>query len=242
MRSIAFICDIHLDEKNPIIFGVDSKKNWERILKDVRNRNIDEVVFGGDIGAATAHDYFFNTLKQFKLKLILGNHDSFLEVSKHYMSGENSTALCYAEKEESRKFIYLDSSSKKINKDQLNWLANEINTKREIAIFIHHPIVKVNTPIDRKHPLLNRDAALELLLQSENNITIYSGHYHMNHEEQFKNVRQIITQSSSFQVVKKAPAMEIDASEFGYRIISFDKDVIHSKIVTLLNDSKKNKA
>ena len=164
MKKIAFICDIHLDEKNPVTYGVDSKKNWEHILKDVRKRKIDQLVFGGDIGAATAHDWFFATLKQFNLKLIIGNHDAYSEVSKHYSTGESPTSLFYTEKEASLKFLYLDSSSKKINEDQLNWIAHEIKTKSNLVIFIHHPILKVDTPIDRKHPLLNRDEIVELFV------------------------------------------------------------------------------
>lgn len=232
MKKIAFICDIHLEEKNPVLYGVDSKKNWERILEDVRNQNINEVIFGGDIGAASAHDWFFKTLRQFNLNLILGNHDSYLDVSKYYMQGESPKALFYSKKEEHHKFIHLDSSLKIISGDQLNWLANEIKTQSNIVIFIHHPILKVNTPIDQKHPLLNRDDVLELLFQSGNSITVFCGHYHMNHEEKLGNIHQIITQSSSFQVLKNADTIEVDASEFGYRIITFDKDKIDSKIVT----------
>ena len=51
MKRIAFITDIHLDEDDPRKVGVDSYKNWELILKDVASRNIDGIVFGGDIGA-----------------------------------------------------------------------------------------------------------------------------------------------------------------------------------------------
>lgn len=237
MKQIAFICDIHLDEKNPIVYGVDSKKNWERILEDVRNRNINDIIFGGDIGAASAHDWFFDTLKRFKLKLILGNHDSYSEVSKYYKKGESQTALFYADKEEHLKHIFLDTSTKIITQEQLDWLANEIKTELTVVIFVHHPILKVNTPIDQKHPLLNRDDVLEVLLQSKNSIIIFCGHYHMNDEKQFGNIRQIITQSSSFQVEKKADTIVVDASEFGYRIITFNEGIIDTSNVSFLTGS-----
>ncbi|MGI9532249.1 metallophosphoesterase family protein [Lutimonas sp.] len=237
MKKVAFICDIHLDEKNPVRYGVDSRKNWERILKDIRMRTIDEVIIGGDIGAASAYEWFFNTLKGFDIKVLLGNHDAYSEVSNYYSRGQNTESLFYSEKNASHKLIYLDSSSKKIEEDQLHWLANEIKTASKIVIFTHHPILKVATPIDRKHPLLNRDVLIELLLDSEKDITIFCGHYHMNHEEKFKNIRQIITHSSSFQVLKKADAIEVDASEFGYRMIRFEKGNIESDTITLLKDS-----
>ena len=49
-KKIAYITDLHLDEDFPKEMGVDSRSNWKVILKDVSNRNIDEIVFGGDIG------------------------------------------------------------------------------------------------------------------------------------------------------------------------------------------------
>ncbi|MBK7884551.1 MAG: hypothetical protein IPJ81_12770 [Chitinophagaceae bacterium] len=44
-KTIAYITDIHLDEKFPMDNGVDARGNWNIILADINKRQIDEVVF-----------------------------------------------------------------------------------------------------------------------------------------------------------------------------------------------------
>jgi 3',5'-cyclic-AMP phosphodiesterase len=65
MKRIAFITDIHLEEQFPIDNGVNPKQNLEIVLNDICNRNITEIIFGGDIGDAKSHQYFFDSLKNF---------------------------------------------------------------------------------------------------------------------------------------------------------------------------------
>lgn len=49
MNRIAHITDIHLEEEFSTENGVDPKKNWEKILSDLKEKNIRSIVFGGDI-------------------------------------------------------------------------------------------------------------------------------------------------------------------------------------------------
>lgn len=232
MKKIAFICDIHLDEKNPKAYGVDPVKNWKLILDDIRKRNINEVVFGGDIGAPSAYHWFFSSLEPFKYQLIVGNHDTYDEVGKYYIKGVHRKELFFSKDEFGFKFIYLDSSSKKISKEQQEWLAEELNSNLGIVIFVHHPILGIDTPIDRKHPLQNREEILELLVRSNKEISIFCGHYHMNCQTIHGPIKQIITQSAVFQVKQEAMEIEIDTSSFGYRVISFQKDRIESQSIS----------
>ena len=236
-NKIAFICDLHLDEKNPEIYGVDPKTNWIRILKDIKQRNIDDIIFGGDIGAASAYGWFFKSLEPSNYEVIMGNHDAYSETSQYYSRGVDKDELYFCKNRDGYKFIFLDSSAKVVSDDQLNWLSEELRSELKIALFIHHPVLEVNTPIDRKHPLQNRGDVLEVLLNSEKDIDVFSGHYHMNHERTFGKIRQVITLSSVFQVIKEADEIEIDASFFGYRIITFGEESISSETVSISNDS-----
>jgi metallophosphoesterase superfamily enzyme len=59
------------------------KKKLERVLADVAAKNINEIVYGGDIGSSSAHEYFFKALKNYSLNLILGNHDKYGEINKY---------------------------------------------------------------------------------------------------------------------------------------------------------------
>lgn len=237
---IAFICDLHLDEKNPEIYGVDPKANWIRILEDIKQRNINDLIFGGDIGASSAYDWFFQRLDPFNYEVIMGNHDAYNEASKYYRRGFDHGELYFSKKMGGYKFIFLDSSLKVVSKNQLNWLREELRTELKIVLFVHHPVLEVETPIDRKHPLQNRNEVLELLVNSDRNICIFSGHYHMNDERTAGKIRQIITLSSVFQVIKEAVEIDINPSHFGYRIISFGQESITTETVSIPNESPYN--
>lgn len=229
MKKITFITDIHLNESSP---ATDPKKNWTTIIEDLKSRGIGEVVFGGDIGDQSAHQWFFDTLQPFSLHLILGNHDRFDQVSSHYRKGSAEDELFYSVEADDYKFIFLDSSSAKISEQQLNWLKAETDTLKRIVLFIHHPVLAVDTPVDRVYPLQNRNELQHLLQATGKEITIFCGHYHMNDEQTEENIRQIITQASSFQVVKPAKEIVTHGAVFGYRVIEFCPDGIGTELVT----------
>jgi 3',5'-cyclic-AMP phosphodiesterase len=231
MKRIAFLTDVHLDERFPVDNNVNPQKNLERVISDLSNRNIDEIIFGGDIGAATSHLIFFNALKPFKVNLILGNHDKFKEVSNYYIQDKEKNELYYTFEDVNYKYIFLDTSSDELSKAQLEWLRIEVKTTKKLILFIHHPIIEIETPIDKLYPLKNRELIKPILIESGNIVTIFCGHYHMNDESTYKNIRQITTQSLSFQIVKDAGELKIDNSQFGYRIIEIESDRIKTELI-----------
>ena len=231
MKTIAFITDIHLDEQFPIDNKVNPIKNFEIVLEDIKNRKINEVIFGGDIGEATAHHYFFEKLQDFSINLILGNHDKFEKVKEHFIKDVNKEELYYKTEDENYQYIFLDTSANELSKIQLEWLQNELTEKKELILFIHHPVLEIETPVDKIYPLKNRDELKTVLLNFKNNATLFCGHYHMNDELVFKNIKQYTTQTLSFQVEKKATEIQLDNSNFGYRIIEISKDKIETKLI-----------
>ena len=233
MEKIAFITDIHLDEQFPIDHGIDAKENWRKVIADLKSRKINKIIFGGDIGAETGHDFFFKTLEDFNFKLILGNHDNFHEVSKFYNPNKTHNELYYSIDDQYNRFIFLDTSTEKLSKIQLNWLQENLQTEKCILLFIHHPILEVQTPIDKLFPLKNRNEIKEILEKSKNQVTIFCGHYHMNDERIENNIKQIITQASSYQIEKETDEITIAASRFGYRIIKIEKNLIETELVNL---------
>lgn len=232
MKKIAFLSDIHFDEQFPVDCGVDVKKNWDRIIADLKSRGIKEIVFGGDIGAQTAHEYFIQTLKDFSVKLILGNHDEFTHVSKFYNPNKGTDELYYSLEDDYNKYFFLDSSSGKLSDKQLDWIKVNLNVPKSFVVFIHHPIIEVKTAIDQMFPLENRESIKAIFKSIEQSVTIFCGHYHMNDERQENNVRQIISHASSYQIEKESMELVIDNAEFGYRIIEIEKTTINTQLVT----------
>ena len=233
MKKIAFITDIHLGEQFPIDNNVNSKDNFEKVLTDISKRNIKKIIFGGDIGDASSHNYFFERLKDYSLNLVIGNHDKNNEVAKHFFKSIAANELYYNIENDNYKYIFLDSSSDEISNNQLQWLKLELITTKKVILFIHHPILEIETAVDKLYPLKNREILKSELVEFGKKITLFCGHYHMNSEIEFKNITQFITQSMSFQILKNVKEIEIDNSSFGYRIINLQDDKIETEIINL---------
>ncbi len=231
MKRIAFITDVHLDEQFPLDNNVNTTKNFERVIADIEKRNINEVVFGGDIGEPSAHNYFFEKLKKLSVDIILGNHDKFENVKNYFKIHKNHHELYYKSEDENYQYIFLDSSVDELSKIQLEWLQNVLTENKKLILFIHHPILEIETKVDKVYPLKNRDELKDILQAFKNNVTIFCGHYHINDEQEFKNIKQYTTQSISFQLVKNEIEIEVDNKNFGYRIIEIRKDKIETELV-----------
>ncbi|MGC6430925.1 MAG: metallophosphoesterase family protein [Jejuia sp.] len=235
MRKIAFITDTHFDEQFTLDALLDARKNWEIILDDLQSRKITELIIGGDIGNATSHKYFFESLKDYSFHLLLGNHDSFIKLSKFHNSKNTTEELYYSFEDEYYRYIFLDTSSYKVSEKQLTWLTQELRTHKKILIFIHHPILEVKTIVDKNYPLKNRKQIKNILESIKKPVTVFCGHYHTNDEQIENNIRQIITQSASYQFEKNINHLNILNSEFGYRIIEIEQNNIRTKLVTFIN-------
>lgn len=232
-KKIAYVTDIHLEEKFPFDMGVDTRKNWERILKDISARGVDEIIFGGDIGEKTANKWFFESLQNYTIAVTLGNHDYYDEVIKHYNLGEveKQTELYYSQEYDYYKFIFLDSSSGAISQAQFNWFKKELLISKNIILFIHHPILAVDVEVDKRFALKERDRIKTELLGFENDVTIFCGHYHFEDERKNGNIRQFITPASSYQVEKIPNKIKVNNNSFGYRIIQINKKEISTELI-----------
>lgn len=219
MKRIAFITDIHLDEPSPPNHCIDPYKNLDIVLADIAERGIGEIVFGGDIGAGTSHSHFFASLSPFKINMILGNHDKHDEVRHFFDKGVGTNELYYKAEEMAYDVFFLDSSSNSISLSQLKWLQQEMQAGKDIILYIHHPILPIDTAVDRAFPLSNRNQLVSLMRDVDRQVTVFCGHYHMDDEQVLGNIRQICTQSLAFQLIKDAPEISVDSASFGYRII-----------------------
>ncbi|MFT6872230.1 MAG: Icc protein [Roseivirga sp.] len=232
-RRIAYLTDIHLDEEFPAENGVNSKENWGLILSDVRSRGIDEIYFGGDIGSQAINAWFFDSLKDFKINLVLGNHDHFSETHKHLkgISSHSSTELYYALEDQRYKYVFLDSSSGTISKPQYEWFCEEINTKKPLLMFIHHPILPIEVKVDELYGLTNRDKIVEQLDQLQHDVTVFCGHYHMNDIRTTGRIRQIVTPACSYQAEKNPLEIRVNNASFGYRIIDLTAHSLETYLI-----------
>ncbi|MBB5646157.1 metallophosphoesterase family protein [Pedobacter cryoconitis] len=237
-QTIAYLTDAHLGQK--IILDQETgmmrytqnteehKDKLKFILKDIASNGVTEIIFGGDIGAQKANQWFFKTIDEFNFKflMVLGNHDSYQQVSQYYKNehrNEPDDELYYADEEGQFKFIYLDSSSNAVSQNQLNWLLQELDTDKEILLFIHHPVLEIETPLDKVGAALKgRDEIKRILSGVQKDIVVFCGHYHMTDELIAGNIRQYSSPACSYQIEKLSEKIEIDTSSFGYRLITIN--------------------
>lgn len=239
MKRVAYVTDLHLEEAFPKQHHVDATKNWLHVLADIQSENITNLVIGGDIGEASAHPWFFRSIKGFSFQLTPGNHDDYKELQKHHLPASQGTGeLYYREEDAVFKFLFLDTSSTSLSAQQLRWLKQELHTRKKVCVFLHHPVLPVATKVATLHALQNREEVYHCLMQSQREMTVFCGHYHLADEQQAGNIRQVIGPAASFQMRKSPDAILIDGSEFGYRILTFTDDgSIDTKLKLFRNHS-----
>lgn len=233
MKQIAYITDVHLDERSLSNRGINTRRNWEVVITDVAARGIDRVVFGGDIGEPSATKWFFDSLQGFDFTLTLGNHDSFLEVAKFFTIETDSKQqeLYYSQENDTYKFIYLDSRSATISQKQLEWFKKEVHTAKKIILFIHHPLLAVDVFVDKKYPLSNRAELVAELINLKIEVTVFCGHYHCEDTATVKNIRQYVAPACSYQIEKGTKDFSANDHAFGYRIITLSTTHIATEVV-----------
>lgn len=235
-RTIAYVTDTHLDEPGPGEHGADALKNWQMVLSDLESRTFDELIFGGDIGAFSAYPAFFEALSEFEKSFVTpGNHDTSAHVRQFFPHHAPGDSGFYAFREDDDYLsLFLDSSLDKISTPQLEWFQEKLaDSDKEILLFIHHPILTVDTPVDKKYPLENRKVIKELLLEYGKTVTIFCGHYHIEDESVLANITQYVTPAVSYQIKKGTIEIEGDATYFGYRMIEIEDGNIETKVITL---------
>lgn len=237
MKTIAYITDTHLGEPGPGEHGADEHHNWQTVLADLSTRQIDKVVFGGDIGLFSEYPNFFEALKDYDdLMVTPGNHDTSAHVRQFFPQRHSPSGFYGSEEDDDFKWIFLDSSTDKISPEQIDWLKQQLVSSKEILLFVHHPILPVDTPVDRKYPLENRDEIKSLLLGHTKKVTVFCGHYHIEDASSEANITQYVTPAVSYQVKKGTQEIEGDATYFGYRMIYLDSGRIETETILLYPD------
>ncbi|MGD1840618.1 MAG: metallophosphoesterase family protein [Thermonemataceae bacterium] len=231
--SIAHITDLHLDEAFPKKYGVDPQKNWRQVLRELSSKAIDEVVLGGDLGTLEALPALFEDLVAYPVTISLGNHDvaNKKEIA-HLMHYDYTEKTFYAAQDRvAFKVILLDTSTGYLPTEQLGWLKEALVTEKPVLIFMHYPVLSVDTYVDRKHSLKNRKEVLSILKESKQDIHLFSGHYHCEAVQQEENVIQYVTPAVAHQFEQHTTTLQVTNTTFGYRLITLDDINLHTEVV-----------
>jgi Icc protein len=251
-RRFAYFTDAHLGQRLAMGGGVDGDRMryaWEpeahksqlrRVLDDIVEKGASDLVFGGDIGARGSVADFFEILGFYGVRprIVLGNHDDYEAIAPYLRDDARPVhgKACFSLGDLSLKWVFLDSSANRIDEDQLAWLARQLRGVRKLLLFLHHPVLAIETPVEHAGASLReREILKALLTRSGCDISIFCGHYHMDDDRREANIRQFCTPAVSYQIVKKANRLETDTTSCGYRIVEIDGCEIESKVVYLKN-------
>jgi len=233
-QTIAFVTDMHLFEKLPT--DVDQQSNWQRVLRDVSDKRPDRVVIGGDISEADHYGPFFGSVRDCadNIHVIPGNHDSTARLLLHFPNPETPDLgeLYYSFGDDNFLYLFLDSSSGRISEPQLRWVREKLeDNQHKILLFIHHPVYEIDSYVDRKYPLENRDELRAILENQEREVFIFCGHNHCEDETGSGAISQYATPAVSYQVEKGTEQLMANADYFGYRWITLENGNVKSEII-----------
>ncbi|WP_407181095.1 metallophosphoesterase family protein [Bradyrhizobium sp. STM 3562] len=249
-KVIAHFTDAHLGQKLVIGGEIAGDKmrydgepeehetNLRLVLDHIAQNGISELIFGGDIGARERLATFFELLGayDFTASLILGNHDVYADVAEYRSEGARAVGgkMCYSRDDGCLRYVFLDTSDNTVGGEQLAWLERELTGASKVALFLHHPILDIDTPVERAGAILrDRDELKMILTRTRCDISAFCGHYHMEDEASEANIRQFVTPAVSYQIVKRAERIEVDTRASGYRILEIDGGEIKTEVVML---------
>ncbi|MEW6640987.1 MAG: metallophosphoesterase [Pseudomonadota bacterium] len=207
-----------------------------RVLDDIARRGVTSVVFGGDIGSRASVGSFFRRLKEHSLtpSIVLGNHDVLDDVTSYWCPATSAVdrRMCYSRPDGQWQSIFLDTSDNTVGEAQLAWLAGQLDRAPKVALFMHHPVLAIDTPVERAGAALrDRHKLASLLMTAGCEVVVFCGHYHMVDDTREANIRQLMSPAVSYQLVKEADRVQLDSSTFGYRLIDLSGDEITTEVV-----------
>ncbi|TFG58030.1 MAG: hypothetical protein E4H36_15725 [Spirochaetales bacterium] len=222
---IAQVSDLHLDDKKSAEMGIDTRANFLKVLENIKERTVAEIVFTGDLAEKTAVGWFFETLEKSGLRYscVPGNHDDITNFPA-IGAGSGEDEYYYARGIEAHTLIFLDTGRASVSSSQLAWMKKQIDeTDKDPVLFMHHPVIDCgNTYMDAAYPLKNRDAVYQVLRETGRDITIFCGHYHFIDYRRADNIRQYTAPSVYYQIKKIGGKLETEDLPIGYRLIKID--------------------
>lgn len=237
------ITDLHLGLEGEDTNGVDVRANFDKILKEVPEHQPDHIVISGDLCYRDGDPSIYSWIKEkldhltIPYDLISGNHDNPSMIAKTFayngrLKGEE---LYYTNVIEGELIIFLDTTTGTVSEKQLHWLKNQLAAhQEELIIFMHHPPLIGGVPfMDSKHYLKNMDEVQAILTAHPYNLTIFTGHYHVEKTIRYKNLEVNITPSCFFQIDQQSSEFKVDHYRVGFRKIEVENKMLRHSVCYL---------
>ncbi len=228
---IAHISDVHISPDAALQGGIDTRKNLAAVFGNLEGKEIDIIVFGGDLaadrGEVESYQWISEHLDQLQLSylIVLGNHDIKRNVQETFnVESVLEDELVFHKKLKGVNLIGLDSSKKKVSEDQLEWLLSiQSSLEGPVLLFIHHPPVFCDCDfMDAKHSLENREKVMAIIQKIPNLKGVFCGHYHTEKTVLTSTSRVFITPSTVLQASQIGIEFKEASRLPGWRQIDMD--------------------
>jgi 3',5'-cyclic-AMP phosphodiesterase len=240
--KIAHITDLHIEDGLSKHFEINSIRNFEHIISDIDTKNVDYVICTGDYGSISGLQIIKNKILENFSKYIfcLGNHDQYEDLINIGIINKIEQLNRKIEFDD-YVFIFFDTSNGSTSKSHSNWLIENIEPKKVNLVFTHYPLLESNTKqIDKEIGLRNKERLEEVLNKDQNQIFIFSGHYHRSDKIKLNQIIQYICPSGIMQIKEENGRIKTDSFNYGYNIIEIIKKKVSIDTILFKGTGKDN--
>lgn len=242
---IAQITDLHIGHEGEDTFGIDVRENFMLIKQAVQELSPDLVVLSGDLCYRSGNRDIYSWIKDhmedmgIPYEFISGNHDDPALMARVFGREDlmKNGELYFSRQIADQKFLFLDTTLGVISWIQMDWLQRQLEEwDRDIVIFMHHPPFFAGVPyMDEKYSFRTQEEIQRIFFAFPHNITVFTGHYHVDKTIRKRNVVVHITPSCFFQIDQHSADFRVDHRRIGFREITLD-DGLMMNTVKYVND------
>lgn len=220
------------------------RRTWQAACKHLPEPDL--IIVTGDL----AHDELRETYRLLRqelepylsrLRVLPGNHDhrGFMrEVFGSRVPGQGDEPLFFEESCGSWRLLGLDSHVPgelwgQIRPEQYAWLEERIATldSHPLAIFLHHPPVRIGSPWLDDIMLSNPEPMAKILQGRSRPSLICTGHVHQEFATTFSGAQLLTCCSTSVQFKPNSDKLIVDDRPPGLRYLEFAEDSFQTKIL-----------
>ncbi|ATF95444.1 3',5'-cyclic adenosine monophosphate phosphodiesterase CpdA [Cedecea neteri] len=240
------LTDIHLFSDTSSAAAIKNRASFDSVVSYIISHrdllNVDGIVVSGDIshdGSVESYRYFFSKMELLDIPYayLLGNHDSAEHVLlAHQQHGGINNVDAFQLSDSQWRILFVNSVVKGddyglISPQELNQLESQLSdSDRKTAVFLHHHLLPVGTPLVDECLLLNGHELLSVCRRNGVRF-IGSGHAHTLFQRKTGDILLSVSPAVCHQWENGATSVKI-VENSGFSVISLaDRPVIKTFII-----------
>ena len=238
---ITQLTDLHIGKENEDTYGIDVRGNFLKALELVKIDPPDCLVISGDLCYRSPEEEIYIWIKSqldalnIPVEIISGNHDDPKMIAGIFGLEKDlhEDGLYFVREIKGQTVLFLETSPAEMYPPQLAWLQGQLSQySSDLIIFMHHPPLLADVPfMDSNHAFKNRAELQDIFFKYPHNLSIFTGHYHVDRTLRLRNMEVNITPSLFFQISRKSIEFGVDHQRPGLRIIKQNGDILGHSVV-----------